>query len=287
MWWGCVCTHWAAISPGRALFIFACQSAKSASDSGGGMSAILGRGCKTQAICQRPHPEIKLRWDCLCTYLADLGDGEGLGGGEHVATGRGDLVDDTPFEGLRGRFVLAGRHERKRGFTADEARQTLGALASREQANVDLRQADGGLLVDDAVVAAERGLEAAAERVAVDRRHDRHVQPLEAEHVALLAAEVDDRRAATGAERADVGTGAEAAASAVDDDTLDAWVRLDRQDRGRAACAAAEVSVGATSGAEQRKQKLDSSPLFTLVDSELTGKWSSVTTAMPSASGGV
>ncbi|KAG1186706.1 hypothetical protein G6F35_014594 [Rhizopus arrhizus] len=56
---------------------------------------------------------------------------------------------------------------------ADQARQVLGATGARQQADGGLRQRDLGVLFDDAQVAGQRALQAAAHGVAVDGG-DRH-----------------------------------------------------------------------------------------------------------------
>ena len=60
---------------------------------------------------------------------------------------------------------------RERLLHADHARQALRAAGSRQQPDGDFRQADDGLRIigDDAMVAGEGQLEAAAQRQAVDR----------------------------------------------------------------------------------------------------------------------
>ena len=65
---------------------------------------------------------------------------------------------------------VALEHELERGFRADQARQALRAAGAGQQAELDLGQAELRLWRRDAIVARQRELEAAAQRVAVDRR---------------------------------------------------------------------------------------------------------------------
>ncbi len=103
----------------------------------------------------------------------------------------------------------------------DQARQALRAAAARQDADQHFGQADLGARHGDAVVAGERVLEPAAERVAVDRRDDRLL--------ALRPARRPDARrcraAGALAELADVRAGDEAAARADQHHRLDVRIR--------------------------------------------------------------
>ena len=103
---------------------------------------------------------------------------------------------------LLDRRRVAGDDELQRPFRPDQARQALRAAGARQEAELDLGQADAGAGRGDAVMAAERELEAAAERRAVDRRDDRLADALD---------RLDDLdqpgRAARLAELRDVGAG--------------------------------------------------------------------------------
>ena len=94
--------------------------------------------------------------------------------GEQLA-GRHDLVHQAQLLRFRGGDVAAFEQERQRLRHADQARHALRAAAARQQADLDLGQADEGLRVvgHDAVMAGEAQLEAAAEREAVDRGDER------------------------------------------------------------------------------------------------------------------
>ena len=104
--------------------------------------------------------------------------------------------------------------EEVRAADADEAGETLGAAAAGDQAELDLRLAELGVVGADAHVAAHRELEPAAEAVAVDRGHERRVGRIHAAADRVEAA----RRAslvaaglAQGRELLDVGAGDERA----------------------------------------------------------------------------
>ena len=132
-----------------------------------------------------------------------------------------DLVDDAERLGLRRRHVAAGDDHLHRRLRADQARQALRAAAARQDADQHLGQADLGARHGDPVVAGERMLEPAAERVAVDRSHHR-----------LAARRRAPRRSAASdvgarlAELADVGAGDEAAAGADHHHRLDLGIGL-------------------------------------------------------------
>ena len=80
-----------------------------------------------------------------------------------------DRVDDAELLGLLGRHVAAGDDHLQRRLRADQARQALRAAAARQDADQHLGQPDLGARHGDAVVAGERILQPAAERIAVDR----------------------------------------------------------------------------------------------------------------------
>ena len=65
------------------------------------------------------------------------------------------------------------------------------AAGARQQAELDLREADDGLRVvdDDPVVAGQADLQAAAQRRAVDRRDDRLAERLQPAQLRLAAAD--------------------------------------------------------------------------------------------------
>ena len=98
--------------------------------------------------------------------------GEGDGRRHHVAVG--DLVDQARGRAL-GRVDEGARGDQlQRLLDADGARQPLRAAGTRNDAELDLGQAElAHVLGRDAVVAAERQLQPAAQRRAVDRRHHR------------------------------------------------------------------------------------------------------------------
>jgi hypothetical protein len=107
---------------------------------------------------------------------------------------------------------LAAHHHLERFRDADEASQPLRSLRAWNDAEVHFGQAQARLGIGQAIVPGHRQLEAAAERRAVERHHDRLrevldelQQPVE---VGRLDGVVEDRRL----ELADVGAGRERAA---------------------------------------------------------------------------
>ena len=92
---------------------------------------------------------------------------------EGVSASVDELVDNT------GRVRADRRHRRavdahlERKRNAAEPRQALGSARSRDQAEQDLGLADAGARKCQPVMAGHRELEAAAERVPMDRGHDR------------------------------------------------------------------------------------------------------------------
>ena len=98
----------------------------------------------------------------------------------------------------------------------DRARQALRAAGARQQAELHLGQAQPRFLDRDAEMTGERDLEAAAERRAVDRGHDRLRRVLhQGQHLDQAG------RLRRLAEFGDVGAGDEGAAAAGQHDTLD------------------------------------------------------------------
>ncbi len=113
----------------------------------------------------------------------------GLGLRQQLA-GRHDLVDQAETLGGIDREVLAFEQDWRGILHADQARDALRTATARQQADLDLGLADLGLRVGrgDAVVRGEADLEAAAQRRAVDRGHDRLTAGLlPAKHLLELA----------------------------------------------------------------------------------------------------
>ena len=137
--------------------------------------------------------------------------------GRARAAGRGHLVDEADLLGARGADELPDEDQLLRARRADDRGQALGAAAAGHDAEADLGHAQAGALARHAQVAAQRELQAAAERVALDRRDRGHrqlgqlaVDVLLVEQLALgdatgEALELLDVRA--GAERALAGAG--------------------------------------------------------------------------------
>ena len=85
-----------------------------------------------------------------------------------------ELVDQTLFEGLVRSELLALHDQSERALDADQTRKPLRAAETRHQAEARLRQADLRMpLVDeDSPMAGKGDFVAAAERHAVERRHN-------------------------------------------------------------------------------------------------------------------
>ena len=152
--------------------------------------------------------------------LADLLLGKGDGRGDHVAVR--DLVDQTCGRALGGVDEGAGGDELQGLLDADGARQALRAAGTRDDAELDLGQSQlAHVLGRDAVVAAQRQLQPAAQRRAVDGRHHRLGRGLDAvdqlRQVGLLH---------LGLEFRDVGAGREEPARAGQHDGLHARIGI-------------------------------------------------------------
>ncbi len=82
------------------------------------------------------------------------------------------LVDQADLQALVALDRLAGDDHLHGLRRTDHARQPLRAAGARQQAELHFGQAEVGVLGGDAEVAAQRGFETAAERIAVDRGND-------------------------------------------------------------------------------------------------------------------
>ena len=90
-----------------------------------------------------------------------------------------DLVKEPGASRAAGVQPPAIENQVERPLQADQPRQSLGASASRQQAEVDLRLAEAHArqVGGHAVIARQRQLEAASQRCAVDCRHGGTRQP--------------------------------------------------------------------------------------------------------------
>ncbi len=122
---------------------------------------------------------------------------------------------------------LPFEQDRRGVHHADQTRDTLRAAAARQQADLDLGLADLGLRIGrgDAMVAGEADLEAAAQRGAVDRGHDRLAAGLLAAKDFLQLAELlgQDRgiRGIGVQQHLEIGAGDEVDLARSNDDALD------------------------------------------------------------------
>ena len=130
-----------------------------------------------------------------------------------------DGVDQAGCERRGGRDRIAGEDHRHRLVEADKARQPLGAAGARDQAELDLGQPEPRARRRHPEMAAERDLEAAAQRRAMHGGDDGLLARLDSgDHV-------DGRGLARRlAEFADVGAGNEGAPGADDHDGSDAGI---------------------------------------------------------------
>src|SRR4051794_4636229 len=111
-----------------------------------------------------PHGE----WTAQCDLAADLG------GSRCCAPGRHDLVDEPHPEGLLRRDDPAREDQLACARLPDDAWQALRPTGARDDREPHLRQAELCPLGRDPDVAAQRELEPAAERIALDRSDRRH-----------------------------------------------------------------------------------------------------------------
>ena len=136
-----------------------------------------------------------------------------------------DRVDDALALGFGRRDVAAREHGVERVLRAGETRQALGAAGARQEAKMHFRQAHARGRERNAIVRPQRRLEAAAQRRAMQGRHDQLGRILHGrDHVV----QVRPRRRL--AELADVGAGDEGPAAADQDDGVDAGILAERLD---------------------------------------------------------
>ena len=145
-----------------------------------------------------------------------------------------DLIDDAGRQRLRGGHGLAGRAHLDRQLRAAQARQPLRAAGAGNDAEQHFRLADFGVGRHHAVVAGHGDFEAAAERVAVDRGHERLGRVLDAHEPRVRAFGSRQRLLARfqRAEDLDVGARDERRAGADQDDRIDAGVGASARDCG-------------------------------------------------------
>ena len=131
-----------------------------------------------------------------------------------------DLVDHPRLvRGCRGHRI-ARDDDIERGLHADQPRQTLRTAGARENAELDLGQADLSGSDRHAVVTRERDLEPAAERGAMQRGHDRLFARFDGVN-RRLQRRLERRLAELG----DVGAGHESAARAQQDRGFERRIR--------------------------------------------------------------
>src|SRR5262249_45053796 len=91
---------------------------------------------------------------------------------------RGERIGQPPAKSLRAVQALAIENYKQRAFQPDDARQTLRAAPTREQAQLDLRQTElgAGLIENQSIIAGEGELQPAAQACPTDGRDCRHGQ---------------------------------------------------------------------------------------------------------------
>ncbi len=138
----------------------------------------------------------------------------------------GDAIDQAGVVGVLGRDHRAGSAHFERLLHASHARQPLRATRSGQQAKLHLGHAELRVLDRDPIMAAERHLEPAAQRGAMDRCNHR---------LRTILDRVDHRRQPGHdrrlAELGNVGAGEKGLAFAPDDDSLDRLVAFGLFDR--------------------------------------------------------
>lgn len=140
---------------------------------------------------------------------------------DHILVGDG--VDQTDLRADAGSDGCTGNHHRQGLPYADEAWQALRAAGARQDAERDFRETQLRSARRDAPVAAQRKLQAASERKAMNGRHDRLVERLDQGGDVGGIASVGER-ARCGLKLADVGPGTEGTALSRDDDTPHAGI---------------------------------------------------------------
>ena len=149
---------------------------------------------------------------------------------------RHDRVDQAEFRRLGDRVLAAVEQHLEAGLQPEHARDALGAAAARQYAEADFRQADARLRIvrRDPVMAAQRGLVAAAERMAVDRRDEglaaglhRPADPVEHQELGQQGLDAQILE-----EAVDIGAGDEIVLGRGDDDALHRVVGDDPFDLG-------------------------------------------------------
>ena len=134
----------------------------------GAAGDLLPHRFEDTRIVLRYFPLRRSRQDRLVHYPHCVGDG-----GVAQFPAFHQLVQNAKLQRFRSRHMAARDDHLQRGLGADQAGQALRAATGRQDADQDFRQAQLRARHGEAVVAAERVLQAAAQRVAVNRRHDR------------------------------------------------------------------------------------------------------------------
>ena len=129
-------------------------------------------------------PRVLPHGGAVALDVADPGQAAALGHGAERETERADsqarvyqaiddAVDQAKVQRFGGGDVLTAGDHFKRSRYADQAGQALGAAAARQDAELDLGQAEPRFLVGDPEVAGHRHLQSAAQRGTVNRRDER------------------------------------------------------------------------------------------------------------------
>ncbi|MNL47190.1 hypothetical protein D3C87_1699620 [compost metagenome] len=135
-------------------------------------SAVLGEEIGSQLTCRiwhRPH------WACrggVCDQVAS----ELAGVVQQAFTAAGQAIDHAQLQSACGADRLPGSDHLQCRLGTDQARQALGATATGQQAQADLRQAEACRGLGEAVTASQRQLQASTQGELADGGDQRFVQ---------------------------------------------------------------------------------------------------------------
>ena len=203
-------------------------------------SCVANREWKIAPLEADALGQARFRSAQLTASFAAITDGSDIGGDrrgnlqrlvEQVLR-RHDARDEAGALGLRGIHHAAGQDQVHRLGLADRARQALGAADAGNDAELDFRLAEFGVVGGDDEVALHREFAAAAEREAGHRRDHRLARLRDAIPVGAEIVEEDVDECLV-RHLLDVGAGGESLLRAGDDDAANRVIALERID-GRA-----------------------------------------------------
>jgi 6,7-dimethyl-8-ribityllumazine synthase len=199
--------------------VFVGRAAETAEDVGFGLEAVV-EGLVCAALDGFQHAFERERGHGGDGRGEDLGTNHQVGGGD-------DFFGEAEAQSFGGGDDFGGEHELERGAAADEAGEALRAAVAGDEAELELGQAEAGLVAGEAEGAGEGELAAAAEGDAVDAGDDWLAAAFDLGEDLLAA--LGDAAAGGGVgvdEAADVGPGGEGAvAGSGEQDDVDGVVR--------------------------------------------------------------